>query len=456
MKTGDLLKTSKFNYSGEDKEGNLLLCNFAKGPGSFSKILKCDVDKYKEIMINENIVFEKDKGYFDELCSNGFLIPEDADEDLTIKSSFYNTIMDNRLSLIIMPTEQCNFRCKYCYESFEKGKMTMENQKSLLKYIQNRLANSSGLNISWFGGEPLEALDVIEYIMKNVKRMCDNRKIIYTSHMTTNAYGLDAETFDKLYKFKIYEYQITLDGLKEQHDIQRVKIDGSGTHDKIIENLVHIKNSPQYKLAQITVRINVTIDILERLDEFLNYYKSIFGGDERFNIRFFPVGDLGGERVQEMKEKLTDKSYIYEKLEKYGIYDDNSINLADTLRFFYPMNTMCYAERKNSLVIGSDLSIYKCTVHFDRNENKIGHINQNGDAFIDENMHNRWYIKETQRADCKSCFFSPCCCGKGCPVKTNFGDSKEHKCNFIDLKKNLKNYMLYLSSKMEFKTIKII
>ena len=30
------------------------------------------------------------------------------------------------LHLVILSTEQCNFRCKYCYESFERGEMSEE------------------------------------------------------------------------------------------------------------------------------------------------------------------------------------------------------------------------------------------------------------------------------------------------------------------------------------------
>ena len=29
----------------------------------------------------------------------------------------------NYLNLIILPTEACNFRCTYCYETFENKKM---------------------------------------------------------------------------------------------------------------------------------------------------------------------------------------------------------------------------------------------------------------------------------------------------------------------------------------------
>ncbi len=33
-------------------------------------------------------------------------------------------LTNHHLGLILMPTEQCNFRCTYCYEDFAIGKMS--------------------------------------------------------------------------------------------------------------------------------------------------------------------------------------------------------------------------------------------------------------------------------------------------------------------------------------------
>ena len=453
MKTNDLLKVSRFNYSCEDKHGNWLICNFAKGPNSFGKILKDDIDKYKRIMDSDNITFDENKNCIVKLCDKGFLISKNTDEELTVKSLYYNAVMDSKLSLIILPTEQCNFRCTYCYESFEKGKMTKENQNSLLKFIQKKLAYSTNLNISWFGGEPLEALDVIEYIMGNVNILCKTKKIVYLSDMTTNAYNLDAKTFDKLYKLKVYRYQITLDGLKEQHDKQRIKADGSGTFDKIVENLLYIKNNPQYKLVQITIRMNMTADILANWKEFWHFYKSNLGGDNRFNIMFGPAGDLGGERVNAIKDAFVNSSDIYEKLLSCETFEDEELNITEMIKAFTPMAYLCYAAKKNSLVVGSDLNIYKCTVRYTMTENIIGHIMENGDSIIKEEFYNKWYIDNSEHTLCKSCFYFPCCYGGGCAQKRNFTDVSIDKCRCNEWKRELNTYMIYISNKFNFEKI---
>ena len=42
------------------------------------------------------------------------------------------------LELIILPTEKCNFRCTYCYEDFELGKMPEAVQRGIENLITHR------------------------------------------------------------------------------------------------------------------------------------------------------------------------------------------------------------------------------------------------------------------------------------------------------------------------------
>ncbi|MCI8824771.1 MAG: radical SAM protein [Lachnospiraceae bacterium] len=450
-----LLKPSKYNFFYKDEQGDYLMCNFFKGTDSFCKINNKNIDRFNEIINRKNILLNREDKFISYLYEKGYLIDEKIDEEFRVKSMYYNTVMGDGYSLTIMPTEQCNFRCKYCYETFEKGKMSKEDQKALLKYIQKCIAHSNRLHISWFGGEPLLAMDVVEYIMSNVQKMCNLRKIHYSSNITTNAYLLDADTFEKLYQFRVTAYQITVDGLKEQHDSQRVKGDGSGTFDRIMKNLISIRDLPKnkYKFANITVRVNVTKNILDRLDEFVKYYDDLFGKDERFNIRFAITDNYGGEQIKDIEDKLVKGKNIYDKLKEKGIYNNNLVNFADAISAFEPMNLVCYAAYKNSFTIGSDLTLYRCTIHFEKSENCLGKILPNGEMEIDTDLNNRWYIKDKlKNPECKECFYLPYCYNVSCPLRENVS-AFENKCTMRDYKENLGNYLVFLDKKMKFETI---
>ena len=41
---------------------------------------------------------------------------------MTSSNIIADALTTRRLHLILLPTEQCNFRCKYCYEDFQHGR----------------------------------------------------------------------------------------------------------------------------------------------------------------------------------------------------------------------------------------------------------------------------------------------------------------------------------------------
>lgn len=63
-----------------------------------------------------------------------------------------------KLSLIINPTLDCNMRCWYCYEQHNKAAyMSDKTLQSIKNLIERQTSNPilKGLNIDFFGGEPL-------------------------------------------------------------------------------------------------------------------------------------------------------------------------------------------------------------------------------------------------------------------------------------------------------------
>src|SRR5437588_4230223 len=118
----------------------------------------------------------------------------------------------NYLNLIILPTEACNFRCTYCYETFENKKMPRPVVTGIKSLIDRRGDDLDELEISWFGGEPLLAFGIITDICGHAIKVAKLKEFDFSSSMTTNGYFLDGKCFSTCLEHGIRRFQISLDG----------------------------------------------------------------------------------------------------------------------------------------------------------------------------------------------------------------------------------------------------
>ena len=429
-------KPSKFNYCHKCSNGELLLYNSAAGTDSLSRVLPERSEAILKILKNG---YEGEPENIQTLLEKGFVVASETNEDTLKKVRTMEQVMDSSMHLILLPTEQCNFRCKYCYETFKKGKMNDTVQEAVIAYVRKNIHKHTGLYISWFGGEPLEALDVVEKLSRAFQNICKVAKKTYSAGMTTNGYNLSLETYKKLYDLGVYNYQITLDGLQEEHDRQRVLADGQGTFAKIVENLINIKNETRHFNTSFIIRTNFTKRIYEHINQFLEFYVQTFNDDARFNLYAHIASDWGGERVKNFSnEMLAEKQYseILKAILAFGI----PINHASHFSHLNYQGCVCYACRKNSIVIGSDGKLYKCTGDFEFEKNKVGLLEHNGTMRYNEN-YVLWLggIQEPE-SKCENCFYSACCLSNNCPAVRVRGLSndtcsfeKEHMGLFLEL-----------------------
>ncbi|MBP3041922.1 SPASM domain-containing protein, partial [Bacillaceae bacterium Marseille-Q3522] len=67
-------------------------------------------------------------------------------------------------------------------------------------------------------------------------------------------------------------------------------------------------------------------------------------------------------------------------------------------------------------VIGSDGTIYKCTVALDSDFNKVGQLLEDGSMKLNSDLMALWITSdETADESCQKCFFRPSCQGAACP-----------------------------------------
>ena len=83
-----------------------------------------------------------------------------------------------------------------------------------------------------------------------------------------------------------------------------------------------------------------------------------------------------------------------------------------------PNGSVCYAANPHSFVIGSDGTIYKCTVAFEDERNHVGQITEDGRMLLDRAKFLLWTgVGPEKHESCKGCFFRPACQSNACPLE---------------------------------------
>lgn len=289
------------------------------------------------------------------------------------------------LELIILPTEKCNFRCTYCYEDFKIGKMKPPTIRGIKNLISNRAPQIKHLTLSWFGGEPLLAKDVILDIAKHAQATCEKFGISLQAGFTTNGYLLTPSLMETLSSLSHSRYQITLDGDAEWHDRTRLLANRRGTFEVIWSNLIAYKNL-QHDFA-ITLRLHVHRKNIESVKRLYHMVSQELIEDKRFSTYFHRVSDLGGDTVD--RASVLNRSDYLSALE--FITDGAQSNGERPASEMHLDGYICYAAKPNSIMVRANGGIGKCTVALNDDRNAIGRINEDGTLEISNTKLQKWF-----------------------------------------------------------------
>ena len=143
------------------------------------------------------------------------------------------------IGLTICPTMNCNFDCPYCFEKHRPGRMSPEVQDDVVNLTRRMLEAGAGkrLHVTWFGGEPLLAADVIASLSERLIALAEEYHASYSAGIVTNGYLLSQKNIDMLERCRVTSCQVTLDGLGEKNDMTRRLAGGGPTFARITDNL---------------------------------------------------------------------------------------------------------------------------------------------------------------------------------------------------------------------------
>lgn len=414
--SGANYEPSRFTVRVTDEEENLILYNSYSG--ALGVLPKVHADAVTQMLRKAQTTQFSDDPVVKSLIHGGFLVPQGTDEFQLARNLRDMTKSGvTRSQLIILPTETCNFRCVYCYESFKRGRMTTPIRDSLKKAVERIVPDIEVLSIHWFGGEPTTALDVIEELSYSFISSTERANVNYSAGITTNGLNLDEETVDILLGCKIHSFQITLDGPQEIHDARRKLLGGGGTFERIVSNLHAMASRSPKDDFKVAIRVNFDAESRGSVPQLLTILSESLVGDPRFAIYFRPVGAWGGPNDNDLPiiESAAGEIAMFEMHEQ--ALTQNSVPVALMHRFLQPNGSVCYASQAFSHVVGADGRLMKCTVAIDDPVNIVGRIEADGTFKIDFQKERLWLdADETTEPACQSCHFRPACQGAHCPL----------------------------------------
>ena len=388
-------KQSIFNFLYERSKDEHILYN------TFSKALvSLDDDEFLQYEMNQyhSEILEND------LIQRGILIEEKFDELLFMKFIHYQSkFSKNRLFLTIAPTLDCNFACPYCYENRRQGKMNQEVQDAIVAYIDNVISNGTKfIDISWYGGEPLLYPDIVESLGHRIKNLCQEKDCSLKMHMVTNGYLFTPEIIEMIDDIGVTKVQITLDGLKERHDVSRPLRGGGGTFDRVMSNRRLFDDSP----IEVVIRMNV--DNRNYADFFL--LKKAIALIQNPNIEIYasPVEDINPDTKNEVSQFMTTQEFdkfVSNACDEGGLCASDFDVMDDRFCFCTSETELCY-------VVDDRGDCYKCWDEVGRTEYRCFNILKPDDV---NSMQLARYLADDPFSNdkCSKCVFLPLCFG-GC------------------------------------------
>lgn len=176
--------------------------------------------------------------------------------------------------LILEVTNKCNLRCKYCVygESYKntrchgEGLMEFETAKRALDDYFNQFKKAKRKHpfkkplIGFYGGEPLLNSILIKECVKYIRTIYDEGVCF---SVTTNGLLLQGSIVEFLVA-NDFAILISLDGDKENHDRNRIKVDGTGSFDQVYHNIIRLKEQyPTYNKISLSCCYDYKTDILK-------------------------------------------------------------------------------------------------------------------------------------------------------------------------------------------------
>lgn len=227
------MHASRYNIAVENGSETLL---FNTATGAFTALDEAAAQIYQTLEENGIDWHDNAKAQplVERLAADGFLTDASPEEELAALQTRFEAARHDLsvLTLVLVPTYACNYRCPYCYEQgipAIKGTMQEDVMDAILRFMADRYAQHPfrSLSVQWYGGDPSLALPQVERLSERMIAFCDQRDVAYDALILTNGTLIDDAAAAMLARCRVSTALLTIDGFEETHNKRRMPADPS-------------------------------------------------------------------------------------------------------------------------------------------------------------------------------------------------------------------------------------
>jgi len=439
------MKPSVYNFvwSTDDPEKVMIFNSLTT---ALAEVRKSHIDLLNVPQFDYSLLPEKERQLVDELRKGGFVVDDTVDELRTVKFNYNSDKYDSSIArLVIAPTLACNFACSYCFEKSEKSQSGKSEQNAfmpddvkqdLLSYIEKIVKTGKDIFVTWYGGEPLLAKEIVFDLSQKIIAITEENNVEYSAGMVTNGYLIsrDPDIVPNLKKNRIKFIHVTLDGPREVHDSRRMlKGSNNPTFDRILDGIKLLKANG----IETYIRVNIDRSNIDKISRLLDVLK-----ENDLSDVFIYLGQVipytAGCKSYESSCMLTEE---FSAINQQFYKNLNLMGFDAGRESFYPrFARACDANRTNAFVLDPDGDMYKCWIEIGNKAASIGKIGDLIRQSEEKGNHEiQWLAWEPfEYSECVKCKILPICMG-GCAHQAMFINRGRPECK--EWKYGLENYV---------------
>lgn len=229
-------------------------------------------------------------------------------------------------------TEQCNLRCSYCVYSGKfpslrthSGQtLSIQQVQQILRWFFKKSSQSKNINIGFYGGEVLTCKTLLFHAVKYAEFLFKNRlKSIY---ITTNGTLISKEFANFLLKHPKIQLSVTLNGTAEIHDKGRRTLANLPTHERIISNILQLREVLGGSFSHRVTFIANYHDILERKNifDFFHSHPLLSANRVLYTAVESPCTAAEADKTffQEVEKQFLSGTKCQDLVKQYGVSSD--------------------------------------------------------------------------------------------------------------------------------------